>query len=243
MYVRHHDQVALAALLVFLGVWVLSTFAIMLSTRLNAVLSALTTAVVFFVCLIAQFLLSPVSDTMVAVPLFEGRTTTPAGISQALGRSQWELKEHVKTYEVQQELRDEVIWTVEGGREATVQEIYDRDVELTRNERTVDRTVVKLKLEPHGELRSGELATDALTAIGFDPQEDYSPDEVNVWPSYPWIGRAVPQLYVFWVSDKLMSEDPVIPWSYVGLASLYALGNCLGLLALAAYLFEGRDLV
>jgi ABC-type transport system involved in multi-copper enzyme maturation permease subunit len=239
---RHLDQVAIAALLVFLGVWVLSTFAVALSTRLNAVLSALTTAVVFFLCLVAQFLLSPVSDTMVAVPLLETMTTTRASVGEAMADSQWELKQHIQNYDVVQDVREETVFTVQG-REASVAEIYNEAIEIEVTEESVDRSVVVLRLSPHEELTSDELATDALTAIGFDPQQDYNPDEVNIWPRYPWLGRVMPHLYVFWVSDKLMTEDPIIPWSYVSLASLYALGNCLGLLALAAYLFEGRDLV
>ena len=130
------------------------------------------------------------------------------------------------------------------GRDATIQEIYNEaieDIEVIRE--PVKRQVVLLRLSPHEELTSRELATDALTAIGFNPQRDYNRDQMNIWPRYPWIGRVFPHLYVFWVSDKLMTDEPIIPWSYVSLASLYALGNCLGLLALAAYLFEGRDLV
>jgi hypothetical protein len=239
---RHLDQVALAGLLVFMGVWVLSSVAVVLSTRLNAVLSALTTAVVFFVCLVAQFLLSPVSDTMAAVPLLEGMKTDRAAVAQAMADSNWELKDHIKNLEVQQELREETRFLHEG-REATVAEIYNQDLDIEMTEEDVRRTVVVLRLAPHEELTSEELAADALTAIGFNPEQDYARDEVNIWPRYPWLGRVVPHLYVFWVSDKLMTEDPIIPWSYVGLSSLYALGNCLGLLALAAYLFEGRDLV
>jgi ABC-type transport system involved in multi-copper enzyme maturation permease subunit len=53
---RHAAQVALAALLVFMGVWVLSSVAVVLSTRVNVVLSSIMCVVVFFVGMTSQFL-------------------------------------------------------------------------------------------------------------------------------------------------------------------------------------------
>ena len=53
---RHAGQIALAALLVALGVWVLSSVAVAASTRLNVVMSAIVCLTVFFTGMVSQFL-------------------------------------------------------------------------------------------------------------------------------------------------------------------------------------------
>jgi ABC-2 type transport system permease protein len=53
---RHAGQVALAALLVALGVWVLSSVAVATSTRLNVVMSVIICLAVFFIGMVSQFL-------------------------------------------------------------------------------------------------------------------------------------------------------------------------------------------
>ncbi|MFO7958989.1 MAG: hypothetical protein R6X33_18035 [Candidatus Brocadiia bacterium] len=59
-----------------------------------------------------------------------------------------------------------------------------------------------------------------------------------------WVAlRIVPNFYVFWVGDKLMHEVPYIPWPYVGMTALYALGYCATMVALAACLFERREVI
>ena len=53
---RHIGEVGLAALLVALGVWVLSSVAVAASTRLNVVMSAIVCLAVFFTGMVSQFL-------------------------------------------------------------------------------------------------------------------------------------------------------------------------------------------
>jgi ABC-type transport system involved in multi-copper enzyme maturation permease subunit len=60
---RHAWQVARAALLVFMGVWVLSSVAVMVSTRLNVVMNVIICLTVFFVGTISQYLFGRFADT------------------------------------------------------------------------------------------------------------------------------------------------------------------------------------
>lgn len=53
---RHAGQLAMAVLLVALGVWVLSAVAVAASTRLNVVMSAIVCLTVFFTGMVSQFL-------------------------------------------------------------------------------------------------------------------------------------------------------------------------------------------
>ncbi len=62
---RYCWQVARAALLVFMGVWVLSSVALALSTRLNVVVNAAFCFVLFFVGMITQFLFGRFADESV----------------------------------------------------------------------------------------------------------------------------------------------------------------------------------
>jgi ABC-2 type transport system permease protein len=55
---RNAREVALACLLAVMGIWVLSSVAVALSTRLNVVLNSIVCIAVFFVGMIAQFIFS-----------------------------------------------------------------------------------------------------------------------------------------------------------------------------------------
>ncbi len=123
---RHVGQVALAVLLVWFGIWVMTSIALAVSTRLNVVLNVIICLAVFFVGMTSQFLF-------------------------------------------------------------------------------------------------GQFASDSAAA---------------------WVAlRIVPNLYVFWVGDKLMHELPFIPLPYVGMTALYALGYAATMVALAACLFERREVI
>ena len=57
-----------------------------------------------------------------------------------------------------------------------------------------------------------------------------------------WLAlRVVPSLEVFWVGDQLMAQVPLIPMRYVWTAGAYAAGFCASMVALAAFLFERRE--
>lgn len=62
---RHAWQVARAAVLAFLGVWILSSVAVAASTRLNVVMNVIVCLTVFFVGMTAQFLFGRFADTFV----------------------------------------------------------------------------------------------------------------------------------------------------------------------------------
>ncbi|MFW6188939.1 MAG: hypothetical protein ACOC7T_00770 [Planctomycetota bacterium] len=75
---RNAIQVAIAALLVALGVWVLSSVAVAASTRLNVVMSAIVCLAVFFVGMVSQFLFGRFAQ-------FSLSFTTLGGIVFAVG--------------------------------------------------------------------------------------------------------------------------------------------------------------
>jgi ABC-type transport system involved in multi-copper enzyme maturation permease subunit len=60
---RHAWQVARAALLVFLGVWVLSSVAVVVSTRLNVVMNVIICLTIFFVGTTSQYLFGRFADS------------------------------------------------------------------------------------------------------------------------------------------------------------------------------------
>ncbi|MGD2174736.1 MAG: hypothetical protein PVJ27_04975, partial [Candidatus Brocadiaceae bacterium] len=60
---RHAAQVAKAAVLVWLAVWVVSSIALAASTRLNVLLNAILCLTVFFVGMISQFLFGQFAET------------------------------------------------------------------------------------------------------------------------------------------------------------------------------------
>ena len=123
---RNAGQVAIAALLIWLGIWVISSIALAISTRLNVVMNAVICFVVFFIGLLSQYLFGQFAEVSLA-----------ARIAQ----------------------------------------------------------------------------------------------------------RIVPNMHVFWVGDKLMHEMPFIPLPYVGVAAAYAAGYCATMVAVAAFLFERREVI
>ncbi len=62
---RYLAEVATAAGLVWLGVWVISSVALVASTRVNVMLNAIICIVVFFVGMISQFLFGQFADTSI----------------------------------------------------------------------------------------------------------------------------------------------------------------------------------
>ncbi len=63
---RHAAQVAVAALLLWFGIWVIGSVALAASTRLNVMLNAITCFVVFFVGMSSQFLFGQFAEKSVA---------------------------------------------------------------------------------------------------------------------------------------------------------------------------------
>lgn len=148
---RHAWQVAQAALLVFMGVWVLSSVAVAVSTRLNVVMNVIICLTVFFVGMISQYLFSGVASDL-GPALRAIRPAPGLGLLAALGRA--------------------------------------------------------------------------------------------VVAAVCWVAlRVVPGLHVFWVGDQLMAEVPYVPMPYVAAAAAYAVGFSAAMVALAAFLFERREVI
>jgi ABC-type transport system involved in multi-copper enzyme maturation permease subunit len=58
--------------------------------------------------------------------------------------------------------------------------------------------------------------------------------------SASWAYSLIPNFQIFWMIDAL-SEDRLIPWSYIGRATLYCIAFIAAFLALGAAMFETRE--
>ncbi len=77
------------------------------------------------------------------------------------------------------------------------------------------------------------FSSDALSSIGS-----------ALVASVCWVAqRVVPNLYLFWVGDQLVADIPIIPMRYVASAAAYAVAFCGAMVALAAFLFERREVI
>ncbi len=181
---RHAGQVAIAAGLVALGVWVLGSVAVAASTRLNVVMNAIVCLSVFFLGMVSRFLF---------------------GNAASLGN----------------------VWISVGALLLVV-------------------GVLVFVLGPlNGWLKlifgiPALIAGGALVVV-YEPARVLLLRFAGV---YAWLGeRIVPNLESFWVADNLMQKVPYIPPTYVGMTLLYALAYCASMVALAAYLFERREVI
>jgi hypothetical protein len=244
---RHVLQVSQAALLILMGIWVLSAVAVAASTRVNVVVNTIICISVFFLGMIMQFLLSHASLQSCLVPLPTGKSVNEARLAEVL-TGDWPLKEYVRDVGVRRVTRIEKTFVgILPQEKEMILQGTDVDhpppdvIRVELRETPVERQEVLMKLRRHAEKHPADLASDVMAQIGFAEEQDFQKRDVQVWPHYPWVGRLLPHLYVFWVGDQLMAREPYIPFAYVGAAALYGLGHCVALLALAAYLFEGRE--
>lgn len=241
---KNMDQVAISALLVFLAVWAMSAVAVAASTRANIVLSALVCVVVFFGGMVMQFLLSSFSLHACQVRLQGGGVVVASSLERALN-ADWPLRHYLKDLEVVDVPRKQVTYLKQDGTKATFQERADPNIEVERVVEKVTDTAIRMRLKPHEDLAPVDLAERVMKQVGFREGAggQFLKSTIEVWPSYHPIGRVLPHFYVFWVGDQLMSEKPYIPLSFVGRAALYATAYCVGMLFLAAFLFEGREII
>lgn len=86
--------------------------------------------------------------------------------------------------------------------------------------------------------RGGQLFTGYLRErdVGYYAQKTW-------WGVARVAYHVVPSLQFFWVADQLMRPEPYIPLNYVGRALLYASTWCAAMIALGAFLFEGREII
>jgi len=240
---RNMPQVAAAAFLVFLSVMVVGGISVAVSTRGNTVVNTVVCVGAVFVCMVAQFLLRGVSTDICQVPLVENQHVYRPRLREVLD-SDWPLRSYLKDMRVDSVVETQrILVKAEDGKPATLDELGDFRTKIRVEERQIERDAVRMQLKRHREMDGVELAGRVMRQIGFEDGEHFTASEVQVWPRYPLLARFIPHLYVFWVGDQLMADVPYIPATYVVRAAIYAFAQCIALLALAAYLFEGREVV
>ncbi len=223
--------VALAAVAVFFGMMVIASVALAASTRVNVVANVLVCLTVFFVGMISNYLFGWTVDTE---------------------RVRWEPVEMVETVELTGIVTDrDTGEALEGVKIAGAPGSpvtgpdggYSAEVRLGGSGRLSPR-------------KGGYVFTpDSRSYSSVESnrrEEDFGARRARRSPAFygrrAWAGisrvayHTVPSLQLFWVGDQLMRPYPYVPVGYVGRAILYGLLWCIGMVAFAAYLFEGREL-
>ena len=227
---QHCDQVALAALLVLLGVLVLSSVAVAASTRLNVVSNVLVCGAVFFVGMVSQYLFGwSVGSAVTAWDPIPGeksvevsgyaRKADGAGVSgvRMSGLPGTPVTNRKGFYRARVAFGGSGL--VQPEREGYAFSPASKEYENTTTDRSTD-----------------------YTGTAYDPG-------VARYVRSLWTGTArvayhiVPSFQMFWVADQLIRPEPYVPMHYVGMAALYALVWCGAMVSLAAFLFEKRELI
>ena len=228
---RNCDQVLLAAVLVFFGVWVISSVAVAASTRLTVVANGRVCLAVFFVGMISHFLF--------------GWTVDYAWVD-------WVPEEGQETVKVSGHVTG-----ANGGGVAGVRMKGLPGAPATDTEGYYEGTVGKGRSGTVKPRRDGYLFSPRDRAFGSissdETQQDYAAFEhykgvaryaYTAWEGTAWAAyHIVPSLQLFWVADQLVRPEPYIPKFYVVRAGAYAVLWCGAMVALAAFLFESRDII
>jgi len=228
--VEHCDQVGLACGLVVMGVLVVAALAVAASTRLNVVSNVLVCLAVFFVGMVSQYLFGWSVDysattwapspgermVMISGRVLdgEGRGLTGVRVSGLPGRP---LTGRDGSY------RAEVKYASSGTVKPSAGDYAFSPASREYTNLTDDAKQDYVGV-PYDAGVAGYLST-AGTALG--------------WAAY----HVVPSFQLFWVADQLIRPEPYIPLHYVGMAVLYAVVWCAAMVALAAFLFEKREIV
>ena len=224
-------QVFLAACLVFLGVWVVSSVAVAASTRVNVVANVLICLGVFFIGMVSHFLFGwTVNDSWVRwEPLAEDSTVTISGyIRTADGKPLSGVKLAGAPGNPM---------TGEDGRFS---------ISVQRGESgTIDPEKGGYRFSPPERAYTDLMA--ARTAQRFVARRREK--DLAYYMEASWWGVArvayhiVPSLQYFWVADQLMRPEPYIPLKYVGKSIIYAGAWCAAMVAFGAFLFERREII
>ena len=228
---RHADQVFLAAVLVFLGVWVISSVAVAASTRLNVVPNVLVCLCVFFVGMVSHFLfgwtvdfgwIDWVPDEAQESVRISGYVRDADGVGVARVRMQG--------------LPDAPVTDGEGYYEGRV----------ARGGTGTVRPAAEGYLFSPGELAFGDVTADesGQNYVAFEHYKGLVRHAYTAWTGVAWVAyHVVPSFQLFWAADQLVRPDPYIPRSYVAMAAVYAVLWIAAMVALAAFLFERRDII
>ncbi len=229
---KNAGPVVAAAVLVALGVWMLSAVAVASSTRLNMVAGVLVCTAVFFVGMVSHY-------------LFGWAVDTPWG--------SWEVDyseaERVKVSgQVRTAEGEGIAGVIMSGLPGSVatddRGIYDawvrRDGWGSVSPR-LPEYVFRPDKRSYPRLASDEANQD-YTGVRIEKGWGYGLRtgwKWTAWTAY----HVLPSFQLFWVADQLVRPDPHVPWPYVGKAALYAALWCGAMVGFATFLFEGREII
>ncbi len=225
------QYILIAAVLIFLGVWIVSAVAVAASTRVNVVANVLICGSVFFVGMVSHYLFGWAVDDSWArwVPepgdeamVISGKVSTSDGKALAevamWGSPQKMVTDGSGSYwlEVKPGGTGEIIPHKVGYTFSPSSRSYK---EVTSSLEEQDYSAIP---SVSGGLRYAAVAGNAAA-----------------WLAY----HVVPSLQLFWVADQFVRPEPYIPLSYLGKAALYAGTWCAGMVALGSFLFERREII
>ncbi len=224
-------QVFLAAVLVALGVWLISAVAVAASTRVDVVPNVLICLAVFFTGMVSHYLFGwTVDDAWVRWEPRPGAETVKIS-----GRVLSAGGNPLRGVEIKG-APGEVATGISGQFTARVQKGQSGQI---------NPEMEGYRFEP-AQRRYVDVETDVkrqlFTAHPRELDTGYYLQKVWWWGARGAY-HIVPSLQFFWVADQLMRPAPYIPLSYVGKALLYAGSWCAAMIALGAFLFERREII
>lgn len=228
---RHAWQVFLAAVLVSLGVWVISSVAVAASTRVNVVANVLICLAVFFLGMVSHY--------------FFGWTVDDSWV-------QWSPRGGEPTVEISGRIQ------TPGGRPVPNVTLKGAPHHPITSEN--GRFSLTVRKGESGEIRpaksgyrfspASQSYTDLMSArtgqtfvAGRRRRDAYFYLDQSLWGLSRVAYHIVPSLQYFWVADQLMRPQPYIPLSFVGKTALYAGTWCAAMMAFGAFLFERREII
>jgi hypothetical protein len=225
------DQVFLAAVLVFLGVWVISAVAVAASTRLNVVPNVLVCLGVFFIGMVSHFLFGWTVD---------------------YGWVDWVPQEGLETVTISGRVRDADGVGI-GGVQMTglpAGSVTDKDGYYEAQVTLGGYGSVKPKAEGYlfspREQSFSDVSADVSDQdyVAFRRYKGLMRYGYAAWTGVAWMAyHIVPSFQLFWVADQLVRPEPYIPKHYVAMAAVYATLWCAAMVGFAAFLFERRDII
>lgn len=223
--------ILLASVLVFLGVWVMSSIALAASTRANVVANVLICTSIFFVGMISQYLFGWAVglENLGWTPAKGEETVVLKGtVLTSAGRPLPDVKLSGAP--------DEVSTTEDGSFQAIVKQ--GGSGELTPKKWGYRFDPASRKYENIQKSRAGE------DFAAIEASYSWTGYLRMGWKGTAWLAyHVVPSLQTFWVGDQLMRPSPYIPLAYVGKASGYAVTWCMAMVFLGAFLFEKREVI
>ena len=227
----HCDQVALAAMLVLLGVLVIAAVAVAASTRLNVVSNVVVCAGVFLVGMISQYLFGWAVDYQADLWMVGpgGRSVSIAG---RVVDSEGKMLPGVRLMGLPGGVRS----GRDGSYRAEVRYASSGTVRPERSGYALSpayREYANLVADARDENYTGTAYEAGVAGYAR-----------SLWKGTAWVAyHVLPSFQLFWVADQLIRPEPYIPIHYVGMAVLYAVSWCAAMVALGAFLFEKREVI